>query len=143
MFFGEYQHTIDAKGRLIMPSRFREGLGEQFIVTKGTSGCLFVFSKEEFNNFAQRLRTLSLGDKDSQAFLRVLFASANLCEVDKQGRILLSASLREYAGLDKEAVVIGSLSRVEIWNRERWSAYSANAVDNYDDILASMSLLGV
>ncbi|MGI6004223.1 MAG: division/cell wall cluster transcriptional repressor MraZ [Christensenellales bacterium] len=142
-FLGEYQHTLDQKGRLIMPSRFRDDLGEKFVIAKGTSKCLFVFPTNEFKEFTQRLRTLSLTDATAQAFLRILFASASVCEVDKQGRALISAQLREYAGLEKEAVITGAFNRVEIWNPKNWKDYSSNVSENYDEILEKMSQLGV
>ena len=101
MFMGEYNHSIDAKGRLIVPSKFREQLGSEFVVTKGLDGCLFVYSHEEWQRIEESLREKPLTSKDARKFLRFFFAGAATCEVDKQGRINLPANLREYAGIDR------------------------------------------
>ena len=103
MFMGEYNHSVDAKGRLIVPSKFREQLGNEFVVTKGLDGCLFVYSQEEWKRIEESLREKPLTSKDARKFMRFFFAGAANCEVDKQGRILLPANLREYAGIDKES----------------------------------------
>ena len=120
MFMGEYNHTIDAKGRLIIPSRFREVLGDEFVVTKGMDGCLFVFADPEWQAFEEKLRNLPMIDKEARQFTRFFLAGAASVEVDKQGRILLPAVLREFAGITKEAVLVGVGSRVEIWSKDRW-----------------------
>lgn len=120
MFMGEYNHTIDAKGRIIVPSRFRETLGDEFVVTKGLDGCLFVYDNHEWAVFEEKLKSLPITNKDARAFVRFFLAGAASVEVDKQGRILLPGSLREFASLQKEAVLIGVGSRIEIWSRERW-----------------------
>lgn len=143
MFFGEFQHGIDAKGRVIVPARFREELGEKFIVTKGITNCLFVFPPKEWESFAQKLRGLPTTDQTAQAFLRVLFAGAAECELDKQGRILLPSNLREYAGLVKDVMMLGTFTRVEIWNREKWEEYSQSTATIYDEILAKMAEFGI
>ena len=117
MFMGEYNHSIDAKGRLIVPSKFRDQLGSEFVVTKGLDGCLFVYSHEEWQRIEESLREKPLTSKDARKFLRFFFAGAATCEVDKQGRINLPANLREYAGIDKEVVSVGVFSRVEIWSK--------------------------
>ena len=118
MFMGEYNHTVDTKGRLIIPSKFREQLGEEFIVTKGLDGCLFVFPQDEWQAFEEKLRTLPLTQKGARQFTRFFVAGATPCELDKQGRILLPATLREFAGLDKDVVLAGMLNRIEIWSKE-------------------------
>ena len=119
MFMGEYNHSIDAKGRLIVPSKFREQLGSEFVVTKGLDGCLFVYSHEEWQRIEESLREKPLTSKDARKFLRFFFAGAATCEVDKQGRINLPANLREYAGIDKEVVSVGVFRTVisMIWMR--------------------------
>ena len=114
MFMGEYNHSVDAKGRLIVPSKFREQLGNEFVVTKGLDGCLFVYSQEEWKRIEESLREKPLTSKDARKFMRFFFAGAANCEVDKQGRILLPANLREYAGIDKEVVSVGVFSRVHL-----------------------------
>ena len=120
MFMGEYNHTIDAKGRLIIPSKFREVLGDEFVVTKGMDGCLFVFDDPEWQAFEEKLRSLPMIDKEARQFTRFFLAGAASVEVDKQGRILLPAVLREFAGITKDAVLVGVGSRVVIWSRDRW-----------------------
>ena len=125
MFTGEYNHTIDAKGRLIVPSKFREQLGEEFVVTKGLDGCLFVYSTEEWNRFEEKFSEVPLTTKDARKFSRFFFAGAATCEVDKQGRILLPANLREYAGLSADIVIVGLVGRAEIWDKAKWDAFNA------------------
>ena len=120
MFMGEYNHTIDAKGRIIVPSKFREILGDEFVITKGLDGCLFVYDNHEWAAFEEKLKALPITNKDARAFVRFFLAGAASVEVDKQGRILLPGSLREFASLQKDAVLIGVGSRIEIWSRERW-----------------------
>ncbi|MDO5345036.1 MAG: division/cell wall cluster transcriptional repressor MraZ [Lachnospiraceae bacterium] len=141
MFMGEYNHTVDTKGRLIIPSKFRELLGDEFIVTKGLDGCLFVFPQNEWQAFEEKLRTLPLTQKGARAFTRFFVAGATPCELDKQGRILLPATLREFAGLDKDVVLAGMLNRIEIWSKAKWT--ENNACDDMDDIAEQMSDLGL
>ena len=141
MFMSEYNHTIDAKGRLIIPSKFREVLGEEFVVSKGMDGCLFVYANEDWNAFEQKLTSLPLINKEARQFARFFLAGAAQVELDKQGRILLPANLREFAGLDKEVVLVGVGSRIEIWSRDKWEA--VNADENMDDITAAMESLGL
>lgn len=120
MFMGEYNHTIDAKGRLIIPSKFREALGDEFVVTKGMDGCLFVFDNTEWQAFEEKLRSLPMMDKEARQFTRFFLAGAASVEVDKQGRILIPSVLREFADITKDAVLIGVGSRIEIWSKDRW-----------------------
>ena len=120
MFRGEHRHTVDPKGRLIIPSKFREVLGDEFVVTKGMDGCLFVFDDPEWQAFEEKLRALPMIDKEARQFTRFFLAGAASVEVDKQGRILLPAVLREFAGITKDAVLVGVGSRVEIWSKDRW-----------------------
>jgi len=142
MFIGEYQHTIDPKSRIIMPSKFREGLGDKFIVTKGLDSCLFVYSMEEWIIFENKLRTLPIADKAAREFIRFFFSGASECEVDKQGRILIPSNLREFAKLDKEIVVTGVSTRIEIWSKENWEAYNNSGMEA-DEIAEKMSQLGI
>lgn len=141
MFMGEYNHTVDAKGRLIVPSKFREQLGNEFVVTKGLDGCLFVYSNEEWQRIEQSFREKPLTSKDARKFMRFFFAGAANCELDKQGRILLPTNLREYAGIEKEVVVVGVLSRAEIWSKERYEADSD--YENMDEVAEHMAELGI
>lgn len=142
MFMGEYNHTVDAKGRLIVPSKFRESLGEEFVITKGLDGCLFVYSSDEWKVIETKFREVSQFSKEARKFARFFFAGAAACEVDKQGRVLLPANLREFAGIEKEVVLAGVLNHIEIWSKDRWQETS-----EYDDVeeiaehMASMGLI--
>jgi len=124
MYIGQYCHNLDAKGRVIMPSRFREQLGENFVVTKGYEGCLSVYSEEEWEKFAAQLMSMPGHNADARRLLRMFSSGAVNCETDKQGRILLPAHLREHAGIEKEVMVIGAISRVEIWDSTAWEKYN-------------------
>lgn len=139
MFMSEYQHNIDAKGRLFIPARFREGLGDSFIITKGLDGCLFVYTREEWDALEQKLRSLPFTKGDARAFVRFFFSGAAICEVDKQGRILIPGNLREYAGLEKDVVIIGVSTRVEIWSKNKWDEYNARAAASYEEIAEKMA----
>ncbi|MGN0341464.1 MAG: division/cell wall cluster transcriptional repressor MraZ [Roseburia sp.] len=141
MFKGEYSHNIDAKGRMIVPSKFREQLGDTFVATKGLDGCLFVYSNEEWARIEEKFRDIPLTSKDARKFLRFFFAGAVDCEVDKQGRILIPANLREYAGLEKEVVSVGAFTRVEIWDKQRWQ--EDNTYDDMDEVAEHMAELGL
>lgn len=143
MFIGEYQHTIDPKGRVILPAKFREELGEKFVVTKGLDNCLFVYPNEEWQNLEQRLRTLPLTSKDARAFIRFFFAGATECELDKQGRILIPSNLREHAVLAKDLVIIGVSTRVEIWSKEAWETYNDDSSLDHEAIFEKMAELGI
>mgnify|MGYP004541889237 FL=1 len=140
-FKGEYNHTVDAKGRLIVPAKFRESLGEIFVFTKGLDGCLFVYPNEEWENIENKFRELPLTTKDARKFSRFFFAGAADCEVDKQGRILIPSVLREFAGIGKEAVLVGVLNRVEIWSKERW--LGENEYEDMDEVAEHMAELGL
>lgn len=141
MFMSEYNHTLDAKGRLIIPSKFRETLGEEFVVSRGMDDCLFVYTNDDWNAFAQEIKKLPLINKEARQFARFFIAGAVSVELDKQGRILLPANLREFAGLEKDVVLVGVGSRIEIWDREKWESMNEN--ENMDDIAKAMSSLGL
>ncbi|MFZ5985962.1 MAG: division/cell wall cluster transcriptional repressor MraZ [Bacillota bacterium] len=143
MFYGEYQHSVDVKGRVIVPSKFRDGLGEKFILTKGLDNCLFAYSSEEWANLEAKLRSLPFTDKDVRAFVRFFFAGATECEVDKQGRVLIPQNLREYAGLDKDVYIIGVSTRVEVWDKNKWENYSGDENMSADNIAEKMAMLGI
>ncbi len=134
MFMGEFHHTIDTKGRLIIPHKFRDDLGDNFVATKGLDNCLFIYPREEWRQLEQKLKSLPFTRADARAFVRFFFSGATECELDKQGRILLPANLREYAKLEKDVVVLGVSSRVEIWSREEWEKYSSRAEATYEEI---------
>ena len=141
MLIGEYEHSLDAKGRLIMPSKLRDDIGEKFIITKGLDGCLFAFSIEEWKNFEQKLISLPISNKDARAFSRFFFAGAMDCEIDKQGRFLISSNLREFAGLTKEVVIVGMDSRIEIWSKDKWQKCDEDI--SADEIAEKMEMLGI
>ncbi len=141
MFMSEYNHTVDTKGRLIVPSKFREQLGDEFVVTKGMDGCLFVYANDDWSAFQQKLTSLPLINKEARKFARFFLAGAAQVEVDKQGRILLPANLRQFAGLEKDVVLVGVGSRIEIWSRENWENMDADS--DMDDIAATMESLGL
>ena len=141
MLIGEFEHSLDAKGRLIMPSKLREDIGEKFIITKGLDGCLFAFSIEEWKIFEQKLRALPISNKDARAFSRFFFAGAMDCEIDKQGRFLISSNLRDFAELTKEVVIIGMDSRIEIWSKENWEKCDEDI--SADEIAEKMEMLGI
>ena len=143
MLIGEYEHSLDAKGRLIMPAKLRQDIGEKFIITKGLDGCLFVFSQNEWLNFETKLKSLPLSDKNARNFVRFFLSGATECEIDKQGRINIPQSLREYAELGREVAIIGVSTRVEIWNREKWNNYTSTENMDVDEIAKQMSDLGI
>ncbi|NLZ93445.1 MAG: division/cell wall cluster transcriptional repressor MraZ [Firmicutes bacterium] len=134
MFMGEYQHTIDSKGRLIMPAKFREELGDSFVLTRGLDNCLFVYPLPEWTALEQKLKALPFTRSDARAFTRFFFSGAAECELDKQGRVLIPNNLREHAKLQKDVVVIGVSSRVEIWSAEVWQQYSEETGVSFEDI---------
>ena len=141
MFMGEYNHTIDAKGRLIVPSKCREALGDTFVVTKGLDGCLFVYDNKEWNAFEEKLKSLPLTNKEARQFARFFLAGAAEVEVDKQGRILVPNILREFAQISKDVVLIGVASRIEIWSRERFEGIAS--FEDMDEIAEHMAELGL
>ena len=141
MFMSEYNHTIDTKGRLIIPAKFREKLGEEFVVSKGMDGCLFVYANDDWKVFEEKLTSLPITNKDARKFARFFLAGAAPVEVDKQGRILLPVHLRDFAELDKDVVLVGVGSRIEIWNKDKWD--ENNVDDDMDAIGTSMESLGL
>ncbi len=143
MLIGEYEHSLDAKGRLIMPAKIREDIGEKFIITKGLDGCLFGFSQKEWTNFEEKLKTLPLTNKNARDFVRFFLSGAIECEIDKQGRFLIASNLREYGALEKEAVIIGVGTRIEIWNKDKWKTYNSEENISADEIAENMTMLGI
>lgn len=142
MFIGEYQHAIDNKNRMIIPSKFRDGLSESFVLTKGLDGCLYAYPMEEWKILEDKLKKLPLTNKDARAFVRFFFSGANEIDVDKQGRALIPQNLLEYAGIEKEIVSIGVSTRIEIWGKAKWEEYNSQNID-YDSIAEKMCELGI
>ena len=143
LLIGEYEHSLDVKGRLIMPAKLRQDIGEKFIITKGLDGCLFVFSQNEWLNFETKLKELPLSDKNARNFVRFFLSGATECEIDKQGRFLISSNLRDFAMLKKEVVIIGVLDKIEIWSKDRWLEYSKEENMAADEIAERMENLGI
>ena len=143
MLIGEYEHSLDAKGRLIMPAKLREDIGEKFIITKGLDGCLFGFSQNEWTNFEEKLKTLPLTNKNARDFVRFFLSGATECEIDKQGRFLIASNLRQYAEMEKEVAIIGVGTRIEIWNKEKWKQYNSDENISADAIAENMTMLGI
>jgi MraZ protein len=142
MFIGEYQHAVDNKNRMIIPSKFRDSLGESFVLTKGLDGCLYAYTMEEWKILEEKLKKLPLTNKDARAFVRFFFSGANEVDIDKQGRALIPQNLLEYAAIEKEIVSIGVSTRIEIWGKEKWEEYNSQNID-YDSIAEKMSELGI
>lgn len=142
MFFGEYQHALDTKNRIIVPAKLREELGNKFVITKGLDGCLYVYPLTEWKILEEKLKTLPLTNKDARAFVRFFFSGACEIELDKQYRGVIPQNLKEYAGIEKDIVSIGVLSRVEIWSKEKWDEYNESNID-FDSISEKMNDLGI
>ncbi len=143
MFTGEYIHSFDEKGRVIMPSKFRNELGETFYIGKGLDKCLFVYPIEAWTEFVGKLKNLSSFNKQERFFLRQFVSGFSECSFDKQGRILIPPSLREFSGLNNEAAIIGVIDRIEIWNKDSWNSYSNSDEFDFDLIAEKMSELGI
>lgn len=131
---GEFQHTLDDKGRLTIPVKFREGLGSPFVMTRGLDRCLFVYPMSEWESLENKLKALPLTRADARSFVRFFFSGATECELDKQGRVLIPATLRDYARLERDCVVLGVSNRVEIWSESEWRSYSDQAAESFAEI---------
>ena len=141
MLIGEFKHNIDAKGRIIMPMKLRASVGEHFVATKGLDGCIFIFSIKEWEKFEEKLRTLPISNKNARTFTRFFLAGAYECEIDKQGRFILSETLKEFAKLEKELVIVGMDTRVEIWDKDVWK--EKLEMMSTDEIAENMEFLGI
>lgn len=138
MLIGEYYHTLDKKGRVIVPSRFREKLGESFLVTRGLDSCLFLYPRQEWESLENKLKNLPFTKAETRAFLRIFFSGASEVEIDKQGRILVPSLLREHAHLNKDVVFIGVSNRAEIWGKEIWEEYSNRSNLSFEQVAESL-----
>jgi MraZ protein len=134
MFLGQYEHSLDKKGRIIMPAKFRENLGDSFIMTFGLEKCLFVYPAEEWERLSKNLQNLPFGKKDTRAFKRTLASRASVNSFDQQGRVIIAKYLRDYAGIEKNVVIIGVFERIEIWDSERWTGYALETEQSYEEI---------
>jgi len=143
VFIGEYNHTIDEKGRMAIPSKMRSNLGSGAVVTRGIDNCLWVFPKKQWQELAEKLSSLPLTDANSRAFSRLMLAGAMEVEFDSQGRALIPNYLRTYAGLTKNAIVAGLFNRLEIWDAKEWNAYKTKTEKATDQITKHMADLGI
>ena len=135
---GEYQHSVDTKGRLIVPSKFRDTLGESFVITRGLDNCLFGYPMEEWRKLEEKLKSLPMTKKDARSFARFFFSGATEVEIDKQGRINIPSPLLQHANLLKECVIVGVSSKIEIWAKEAWENYFEEAKDSFNEIAENM-----
>lgn len=138
MFKGEFQHNIDDKGRVIIPAKIREELGESFVITRGLDKALFVYPIQEWKLIEQKLKSLPFTKADARKFTRFFFSGAIECEIDKQGRIIIPNNLRNYALLKKECVTIGVSNRLEIWSKENWELYYKDSEESFNDIAETL-----
>ena len=138
MFMGEFKHSIDAKGRLIIPAKFREQLGSDFVITRGLDGCLFGYPMSEWRVLEENLKKLPLNKRDARSFVRFFYSAATESDFDKQGRINVPKTLRKHAALDKKCVIVGVSNRIEIWAEERWESFTDEAEENFDEIAENM-----
>jgi MraZ protein len=143
MFIGEYSHSIDSKKRLAVPSKFRNELKRKMVVTRGLDKCLFVYPLRVWEELANKLGNLPVGESNTRSFIRLMLAGAVDVEVDGQGRVLIPDYLKEYAGLGKNVVIAGLFNRLEIWDEKRWQDYKKNAEKNTDEIAEQLGKLGV
>ena len=134
MFVGQYQHNLDEKNRLIIPSKFRAKLGEKAIITVGFDKCLAIYTQEEWTNLQSKLLSLNSNQSDTRKYIRFLVGSATECDCDSHGRVILPTNLLDYGNIKKELVVLGSLNHIEIWSKESWSNYYENASKQFEDV---------
>lgn len=138
MFMGEYQHSVDAKGRLIIPAKFREHLEDTFVITRGLDNCLFGYPMNEWRKLEEKLKALPVTKKDARAFTRFFFSGATEVEIDKQGRINIPSNLLTHAHVEKECIVLGVSNRIEIWAKDSWSTYFDESEDSFNDLAENM-----
>jgi len=143
MLLGEYTHSIDAKGRIAIPVKFRPQLGDGAIITKGLDRCLFVFGENEWQKLAEKIMGLPIAQADSRAFARLMLGGATDVRPDAQGRVLVPEYLRGYAGLKNRVVIAGLYSRIEIWDANEWEKYKSDAEDSSGEIAERLSELGI
>lgn len=143
MLIGEYQHTIDTKKRLAIPAKLRAELGDSMVVTRGLDGCLFVYTKNVWQEIAEKLSKAPVGAEMSRGFVRLLLSGATDVELDSLGRILISDHLKTYAGLSKNVVIVGVYNRLEIWDKEKWATYSQRAEREIGDMAEKLGELGL
>ncbi len=138
MFMGEYHHTIDDKGRIVIPTKFREVLGNEFVLARGLEKCLYIYSMKDWQNLVEKLNTLPFTKQDARKFIRSFFSGATVCEFDKQGRTCIASPLIVHAGLTKDCVIIGANDRVEIWDDAAWKNYLSTNEEQLSDIAENL-----
>ncbi|MFD2443419.1 division/cell wall cluster transcriptional repressor MraZ [Bacillus sp. CGMCC 1.16607] len=138
MFMGEHHHNIDSKGRLIVPAKFRDNLGDVFVLTRGLDQCLFGYPLIEWKEIEEKLKALPLTKKDARAFTRFFFSGATESEIDKQGRTNIPTPLLQYAKLEKECVILGVSNRIEIWSKQIWEDYFNESEESFAEIAENM-----
>ena len=143
MFIGEYQHNLDTKGRVAVPSKFRQKLSGGAIITRGLDNCLFLFTNKDWEVLAQKIISLPLAQANSRAFSRLMLAGAVDVEVDQQGRVLIPEYLRTYAQLKKQVVITGLYNRIEVWDSEKWKSYKQKTESASDEIAERLGELGI
>ena len=143
MLMGEYQHKMDNKGRVIIPAKFRDELGDKFVATRGLDNCLFIYPMNEWSVLEKKLSSLPITSRNARTFTRFFFSGATECELDKQGRMSIPNNLRDFAALQKDIVIIGLSSRIELWAKENWDDYLDKAEDSTEDFASAMEELGI
>lgn len=138
MYMGEYHHTIDDKGRIIIPAKFRQNLGDRFVITRGIENCLFAYSESEWNKIVEKLNKLPFTKKDARNFSRFFLSGATVVDFDKQGRINIISPLIDYANIQKECVVVGVGDRIEIWSQDNWDKFFSDNQDSMSDIAENL-----
>ncbi|KAF3300879.1 division/cell wall cluster transcriptional repressor MraZ [Carnobacterium sp. PL12RED10] len=143
MLMGEFQHNIDAKGRIIIPAKLREDLGAKFVITRGLEGCVFGYPLENWEKIQEKLKQLPLAKKEARAFTRFFYSAAAEAEIDKQGRINIPSTLVDYASLEKECLVLGVSDRIEIWSKTKWESVSSEIEESFEEIAEDMLDFGL
>ncbi len=134
MLIGQFHHNLDEKNRIVIPTKYREALGEEFIITRGIEKCLYVYSINEWNKLVQKLETLPFTQKDARTFIRSFFSGANNCTFDKSGRIIITDTQKKYAQIEKECVIIGVNNRLELWSFESFENFMNENSEKLEDI---------
>lgn len=143
MLMGEFQHNIDAKGRIIIPAKLREDLGAKFVITRGLDGCVFGYPLDNWEKIQEKLKQLPLAKKEARAFTRFFYSAAAEAEIDKQGRINIPSTLVDYANLEKECLVLGVSDRIEIWSKAKWENVSSEIEESFEEIAEDMLDFGL
>lgn len=143
MFMGEFQHSIDEKGRLIIPAKFREDLGERFVITRGLDSSLFVYPMNQWKILEEKIKELPTSQADTRAFVRLFFSGAVEAEPDKQGRMVLPQHLREHAKIERDVYIIGVSTKIEIWSKQTWEDYTNHARQSYETIAENIIDIGI